>query len=158
MISLEEVRGRLEAGEALESVLVGIEWQDFEQLVSKIFEEHEYKVRTNFRFKTEKRWEIDVFAVGRLYNFGVDCKFWNRGRYKKSALKEAVNVQKERCEELGKFLKGNEIAKRTLKMAQKKVIPLLITWFEEDIAEYNNVIVVPAWKLNEFLLNCGDYL
>jgi hypothetical protein len=158
MVSLEEIRGRTASGEPLEYVLKDMEWQDFEQMVSRIFERHDFSIRTNFRFKTEKRWEMDILATGKLINFGVDCKFWDKGRYKKSAIKEAARLQEERAQELEKFLKGNEIAFKMLKMKVKSVFPLLITWFDEDLAEYNNVIIVPVWKLNEFLLNWGEYV
>ena len=158
MVSLDEIMARVGAGEDMESAISNLTWQDFEAMISGILEEHDFTVRKNFRFKTDRRWEMDVLAVGKLLNLGIDCKFWNRGRCKKSAIKGAVDLQKERANELERYFKGNEIARKMLKMRQKAIIPLIVTWFQEDLAEYNGVIVIPVWKLNNFLLDWGEYL
>lgn len=157
MTSLDSIRKEIDQGKPLEDVLSSLEWQDFEQLVSKIFEKHDYTVKTNFRFKTTRRWEMDILAIGNLISFGIDCKFWNSGMYKKSALKKAIEDQKERAENFDQFLKGNEVAKKMLKI-KKRTTPLIITWFEEDLTEHDGVLIVPIWKLNRFLLTYSEYI
>ena len=54
-----------------------------------------------------------------------------------------IRKQLERCNELRKVLVGK----------YEKIIPLVVTFFEENIIEYEDVFVVPLWKFNEFLLD-----
>ena len=89
----------------------------------------------------------------------IDCKQWGRGRYKKTGLKYSVKEQKERTKQLKKFLKNNSIAQAELKIKKTtKFIPLIVTWFEEELLEHENTFIVPAWKFNEFLLNISEYI
>ena len=143
MISLEEIQQRILKGEEIENIIKDINWQEFEDLVSSIFREHDFDVFQNFRFKTESRYEVDLLSTKNNLIYAVDCKQWNRGRYKKTAIKNSVGKQMKRVKELKKVLIGENI----------RIIPLLITLFEEDIIEHENVWIVPVWKLNEFLLD-----
>jgi len=124
----------------MESVLGSFDWKGFEQMVGKILEENGFGVDTNVRFKTDRRYEIDVLAENRDLSLSIDCKEWSRGRYKKTALSKAAEKQSERTSELELHSKNG-----------KKYIPMIVTLFEEDIKKEKDVIIVPVWKLNSFL-------
>lgn len=159
MIDLIEIEQRIMNGENIEEIIKEINWKDFEALVGKILKRHDFHFRHSFRFKTKRRYEIDVVAIKENVTLVVDCKRWSRGRNKKSGLRNAIKRQNERVSELKNFLKNNPIAQGSLKIKLKaKFLPLIITWWEEDLIEHENAFVVPIWKLNEFLLNSGRYI
>lgn len=159
MLSLEEIKERILRKETIENIIKDINWKEFEKLISEVLEKHDFKIKQNFRFKTKRRYEIDILAIRNGQILVIDCKYWNSGRYKKSSLKSAIIKQKERAKELEKFLKKNIVAKKMLKVQKSsRFIPLLATWQEEDLVEYENILVVPVWKLNEFLLNISSYI
>ncbi len=158
MISLNKIKQKLQEGKQIEEIVEDITWQDFEELVSSILEKHEFKIQSNFRFKTKRRYEIDLVATKGNKTLLIDCKQWSTGRYKKSALKYAIEDQEERLEEFQKFIKTNPIAKNKLKLDKNQVFkPMVVTWYEENLVEHSNTLVVPIWKLNEFLLNISKY-
>jgi len=159
MIELEQIRQRILQGEEIEKIIGEIDWKEFEKLVSKILKKHDFDTHHNFRFKTNRRYEIDIVAVKKKILLAIDCKKWGTGRHKKTGLKYAIKDQKERVKQLKKFLKNNSIAKSKFKISKKvKFIPLIITWFEEDLIEHENVFIIPAWKLNSFLLDLSEYV
>jgi len=159
MIQLEQIKQRIQQGEEIEKIIGKIDWKEFEKLVSKILKKHDFETHHNFRFKTNRRYEIDIVAVKKKILLAIDCKQWGRGRYKKTGLKYAIQDQKERVKQLKKFLKNNLVAKSKLKISKGvKFVPLIITWFEEDLIEYENIFIVPVWKFNSFLLNLSEYI
>ena len=159
MLDLEEVKMRILQGEEIENVLKDVNWKEFEEFVKKILENHGFETFHNFRFKTRRRYEIDVFGIKRNLALIIDCKKWRRGRYKKFGLKQAAYSQKERVKELKKFLKQNPIAQTNFKLNKRtKFFPLIITWYEEELLQHNNVLIVPVWKFNEFLLKISEYI
>lgn len=159
-MELEEIRKDILAGKTIEEVVEKIDWKDFEELSKKIFEENNFRVRKNFRFKTSRRYEIDILALNPRYVFCVDCKQWGRRRDKTSGLKIATEKQEERINELKKFLRNNLIAKRMMKieMKKQKFHSIIVTWLQEDLAKDNETLIVPVWKLNSFLVEIEKYL
>ena len=141
-MKLEEIENLIRSGKTVEEVLSLIRWKEFEEKVEEIFRIHNFKTIRNFRFKTAKRFEIDIIAEKRDLIFAVDCKQWNKGRYKISALKKAAERNLERVKELQNTLIGRN----------KKIIPIIITLFDETIYEHDGVFIVPLFKLNSFLL------
>ncbi len=146
-MDLEKIRKQIKSGRSIEDVLKKVDWKDFEKTVGEIFSQHNFKVKRNLRFKTKKRYEIDIFASKRNFAICVDCKQWEQGRYKASAVKNSIKKQIERIEELKTHMK--EVI---------KIYPMIITLFDEDIIKENNVFVVPVWKLNSFLLEIENVL
>jgi len=136
-----------------------LNWQDFEKLVAEIFFDNNFRIKQNFRFKTKNRYEVDILAIRNRYVFCIDCKEWGKGRNKKSGLLTAIDKQEKRLDELKKFLKSNPIAKNMLdvNMKKQKLIPLIVTWMQEDIIRESDTLVVPIWKLNDFLLELENY-
>ncbi len=146
MIDLDDINNKIKEGNDIENALTGINWKEFEQLISEILKQHDFDIFSNFRFSTKNRYEIDILAIKNSKIFAIDCKQWERGRYKISGLKLAIRKQLERCNELREVLVGK----------YEKIIPLVVTFFEEGIIEYEDVFVVPLWKFNEFLLDHAE--
>jgi len=156
---LNKIEQRIQCGEEIEKIIKEIDWKEFEKLIAEILKKHDFNVHNNFRFKTNRRFEIDVLAIRHKTTLLIDCKQWGRGRYKKTGLKYSVKEQKERTKQLKKFLKNNPIAQVKLNIKKTvKFIPLIVTWFEEELVEHENVFIVPLWKLNEFLLTLSEYI
>ncbi|MBU5537537.1 MAG: restriction endonuclease [Candidatus Aenigmatarchaeota archaeon] len=156
---LEELEFQLKRGKAIEDVLEKYDWKKFENVVTEIFKKNGFITKTNFRFKTKRNYEIDIIAVRNNKIFCVDCKWWGRGRYKKTSLRQAAINQENRVKEFQKFLKKNPLAKSMLKINPGYTIyPLITTLHEEDVIKENNTIFIPAWKLNKFLIEAEQYI
>jgi Holliday junction resolvase-like predicted endonuclease len=159
MIDLEKIKFEILKNKPIEEVIRNFNWKEFEETVAEIFRSNGFIVKQNFRFKTKRRYEIDVLAIKENLIFCVDCKKWSEGRYKKSGLKLATRDQLMRTKELKRFLKKNLIALNMLKIDSKaNCYPLLVTLFEEDLLNENNCFIVPVWKLNSVLLDIESYL
>jgi len=159
MINLDQIKQRIQQGEEIEKIIEEIDWKEFEKLIAEILKKHDFNVHNNFRFKTNRHFEIDVLAIRNRTSLLIDCKQWGKGRYKKTGLKYSVKEQKERANQLKNFLKNNPIAQTKLKIKKTiKLIPLIVTWFEEDLLEHENVFIIPIWKFNQFLLNISEYI
>ena len=127
MISLKQIKLELLKGRQIEEIIKDINWQDFERLVSKILEKYDFKTWNNFRFKTSRRYEVDIIATDNNATFLIDCKQWSAGRYKSSALKKAIKDHEERLEEFQKFTKNNPIARTKFRIKNsQKLIPVII--------------------------------
>ena len=154
MVSLAEIKQQILEGKEIEETIVDINWKEFEGITSEILERHEFKTWNNFRFKTKRRYEIDIVASRNNKTILIDCKHWSTGRYKSSALKKAINDQEERLEEFCKFISKNLIAKTKFKIKQdQKFSSIIVTLHEETLIRDSKSLVVPIWKLNNFLLN-----
>jgi Holliday junction resolvase-like predicted endonuclease len=158
-MELEQIRKYILSGKPIEEIVEKFNWQEFEQLVAKIHEDNNFLVKRNFRFKTSRRFEIDVVAVKSNFILCADCKEWSRGRYKKSGLVGAARKQEERVKQLGKFLKANLLARKSLKLGSNyKIYPSVVTWLQEDLIKENETFVIPVWKLNSFLVDVYSYM
>jgi hypothetical protein len=159
MIDLEKIKVEVAKGKALEEVLKNFDWKDFEEIVAEIFRRHDFLVKKNFRFKIEKRHEVDILAIRRNLVFCVDCKRWSGGRYKKSGIKRSVEEQEKRTNLIKNIIDKNPILRKTLKIeSNPEVKPLIITLMEEDLTKEKNTFIVPVFKLNSFLLEIENYL
>ena len=157
-MNFEEIENELKAGKDIEMILDKINWKEFERFAQEVFSINGYKIRENFRFKTQNRFEIDILGINDNFIFCVDCKQWRRGRNKYSGMKNAVKKQEKRVAELKKFLKNNIIAKKSLGIKKQKYYSLLVSLFEENIIKENETYIVPSSKLNSFLLEVEKYL
>lgn len=156
MFDLEKIKTRVLRGENIEAVIkdLKLDWRNFEDIVAAVFEAHNFTVEMNFRFKTKRRYEIDLIAVKNNNVFCVECKQWGGGRYKKSALSRAADEQKRRASEFDRFLKGNFVAREILNIDEKrKIQSIIVTLLEEETVAHDEVFIVPLWKLNNFLLS-----
>jgi Holliday junction resolvase-like predicted endonuclease len=157
MLELKKIKNSDE--KEIEERIKKYSWKDFEKIVADVFITNDFWVKRNLVFKTKRRYEIDIIAKRLNVMFCVDCKSWNRGRYKRSGLAKAAILQEERIREMKKFLSKNLVLKDKLKLDEKmKVIPLIVTLFEEDLVKYSKTIFVPFWKLNSFLQKLEYYI
>lgn len=140
-MELSEIEKLLKSGKNLEEILKLINWKEFEEKIGEIFQAHGFKTTRNFRFKTDKKHEIDLIAERGNKVFVVDCKHWSRGRYKLYELKKAALKQKYRAMEFKKFI-GKE----------KEIIPIVLTLYDEGVYQIEDIFIIPSFKLNTFLL------
>ncbi len=111
-------------------------WQSFESVAGKIFEANDFSVEVNkVKVENRKRRQFDVIAKRGNLTIAVDCKRWDKDRYKTSALKDAVEKHIERT----KFLSSG-------------ALPLIVTLYDEAIYFHDDVPIVPIQKLNTFIL------
>jgi len=144
----------LEVENDLEKILSQLNWKMFEKAVAQVFEANGFSVQNNFRFKTKRRYEMDIIASRHKTVVCTDCKKWRRGRYKQTSLRNAAKMQKKRTKQFEKFVMNNPIAKHKLKISNDSEFhPAIVTLFEEELKNEDGVIVVPVWKLNSFLNN-----
>lgn len=137
-----------------------ISWQEFERLVSDILKENGFAVRKNFRFKSDRRYEIDLIAVRNNLVLCIDCKQWKQGRPKKHGLVKAVGQQEDRLKNFVEFLKQDRKLQKELyvKPSDSMFQSLIVTLLQEDIVEENETFVVPLYALNSFILEVEKYL
>jgi Holliday junction resolvase-like predicted endonuclease len=157
-MKLEEVEQFLLRGNNIEEFVERIDWKEFEKFVREIFSVNKFETFSNFRFRTKRRFEVDIVAAKNDFIFVVDCKEWDRGRNKNSGLKKAAEEQIERACEFQTFLSRNPIAQSRFRVdSNAKIIPILVTWYEETISEHERCYIIPVWKLNSYLINHDFY-
>lgn len=157
-MKLEQIRKDMASGKAIEDIIEEFDWREFEEVVADILTDNNFRIRQNFRFKTKRRYEIDVLAIRDNVVLCIDCKQWGRGRYKRTGLLHSVEEQEERVKELRKFLKTNPIVQSLLKIKIQRIHPIIVTWLQEDLIKEKDTFVVPVWKLNSFLVELENYL
>ncbi len=157
-MKIEEAEQFIKSGKTIEEFVEKIDWREFEKIIREIFSVNGFNSFSNFRFKTHRRFEIDVVAAKNNLIFAADCKEWSKGRYKNGGLRIAAQEQSARASEFEKFLRSNPIARYKFKTSPgAPVVPLVVTWHEEPISENGNCFIVPVWKLNSFLISYDFY-
>lgn len=147
-------------GALVESVIKHMNWKDFEGLVAQILSENNYECVESFRRRGNadvKGMEIDVIGLKGKTLLVIDAKMWGIRSGKASALKTAVEKQKERTVRLCKQL--DRLSKKIVKMTggDYTLLPIMVTWLVEEIELHDGVPVVPVFMLNSFLLNISEY-
>lgn len=150
-LSLKEIEERIKRGEAFEEILKGSGWKDFEELTSAILSESGFLTLRNFRFSSRKRrYEVDVVALENPRIVLIDCKNWKLRPGKASALKTSALRHLNRSLEF--LYKLQEFKSLDLRgWGSVIIIPVLVTLYEEKIKKYENVLVVPIFKIVSFL-------
>ncbi len=147
-MNIDELQDLLKSGHDIEEILKEHAWQEFEQIVATILEEHGFEIERNFRFTlNKKRHEIDIVAARFNEILCIDCKKWSMRVGKTTALKKAAQEQVARAKSYKKFAK----------LKKKAIYPLIVTFLEENIVFANKVPIIPVWKLNEFMLEFPEY-
>lgn len=125
--------------EDLEQVSTEAVWQNFERLVGFIFEMNDFQVNINrVRTFNKKRRRYDVIAKKNERIYLVECKKWAGNRYRLSALRKAIQQHDERTN-FYRNLTGEE------------AIPIIVTLIEEDIKFFEDMPIVPIFRLNSFI-------
>ncbi|MFP3908649.1 MAG: restriction endonuclease [Archaeoglobaceae archaeon] len=121
-------------------------WQEFEELVKGVFDSHDFHTKFRVVFKDERgKSEIDVVAQKFGLVIAIDAKKYSEWWHRSSALKRQAEKHLERCERYSQFT-GEE------------VIPIIVSFIDDQIFDHWGCIVVPMEKLNDFLLNFYAYL
>ncbi|MCQ5336639.1 MAG: restriction endonuclease [Candidatus Methanomethylicia archaeon] len=149
MILLDEIKRRISLGEQIEEILKKEGWKDFEKFVSEIISENGFLTINNFRFSyNRKRNEIDIIAIQNPRIILIDCKHWKTKYRRKSALKNASLIHYNRGMNFTNIIKKLSIIKDWKKVI---IILAIVTLYEENIIEMNNVYIVPLFKIISFL-------
>jgi Holliday junction resolvase-like predicted endonuclease len=147
----------IELGQPQRPVLSTLSWREFEEFIATIFFRHDFTVTHGFRFKTGRRYEIDVIATHKPTIFCVDCKQYGVRSGKASPLRTAVENQLQRVETLAANFAAQQAKLGCLGWQRVKLYPLLVTMLHEDLMWHNSVPLVPAAQLNRFLLSFAVY-
>ncbi len=149
--SLDDIESMLRDGNDLESIVKEMTWQDFEGIASEIFSANGFRTFRNFRFSSKKkRYEIDVVALAPPRIILADCKHWGIRQGKSSGLRAAAGAQRRRAEEFAS--KMQEFGNRGIEGGGRaKIIPAVITLYQEAVIESGGAFVVPIFKLNAYI-------
>ena len=150
----------LKQGKNESLILEKLDWKGFEHIISTIFDENNYSVLTNFRFKDEfTKYEIDLLAFKYPYLFAIDCKRHSTGS--SSFLKNSAEKQKERVEILYEqfpIISEDLISNLTLPIKRKIFLfPLIISWREYSLQFYSEIPIVSYNNLSGFLQEIDEY-
>lgn len=133
-----------------ERVINELTWQEFEIITTIVGDEFGYEAKTGLNFSTEERkYQIDVVLKNRPYVLLIDCKHLG-GTGKRSLLKNAADDQLERAQAVRENI---NLLKNKLNISKwKKIvfIPLIVTWYDDEVFFHNDVPVVPFSKLRSF--------
>ncbi|MHA1630682.1 MAG: hypothetical protein ACTSXO_07615 [Candidatus Heimdallarchaeota archaeon] len=132
-------------------------WQEFELLVTIFGDEAGYSATTGLNFSTGKRkYQIDVVLKNNPYVFLIDCKHFG-GTGKKAQLRAAAEAQRARCVAVRQHFLTLK-TKLAIGSWQKVVLlPMLVTWLDDEIRFYEHVPIVPIAKLRSFFMNFYEF-
>ncbi len=123
-----------------------MKWQEFEEEVCRICEAHEFKTKFRHVFTDEQgKSEIDVVAERFDLVICIDAKFYSAGRYRVSQIKKEAEKHFKRCQ-------------RFAKIVNKKVVPVIVSFIDDNIYFHSGCIIVPFRSLNDFLAEIYLYL
>lgn len=130
--NLEDIKNNSQLTEVLEDM----SWQNFEVMVGKIFEIHDYDVTVSkvITFEDSKH-QYDIIARGKNQVVIADCKKWDNRRKIKHGLKRAARKQ----------------VNRVKKMDCEEKYPIIITSDSSPIEFYEEIPIIPVHKLNSFI-------
>ena len=138
-------------GTDIERICKVLEWKEFENFSATAFEENNFAVKRNFRFKAlGRRWEIDVIAYSEPIIVCVDCKRWRRG-WANSVITRVADAQAQRTKALAKNLQSIQRKIGLNNWKQAIIFPAILSLFPGPVKFYNNVPVVPILQLQNFL-------
>ena len=150
----------LKHGKDASPIMEKLDWKGFEHIISTIFDENNYSVMTNFRFKDEfTKYEIDLLAFKFPYLFAIDCKRHSTGS--SSFLRSSAEKQKERVEVLFEqfpILSEDLISNLTLPIRRKIFFfPLIVSWRTYSLQFYSEIPIVSYNHLSGFLQEIDEY-
>jgi predicted nucleic acid binding AN1-type Zn finger protein len=148
-----------------------LNWKEFEDLISRIFEKNEFTIVKNFRFtdhsnyyrKTnQKRYEIDVIALLGSIILLIDAKHWSCKTNNQSSINKASELQLRRMYAMAKnpdvisklipMLLNHYKTQKVKNFIPFKMIPIIVTLVENKIRlTYSQVPIVSIFHLNKFI-------
>ncbi|MHA2059802.1 MAG: NERD domain-containing protein [Candidatus Ranarchaeia archaeon] len=146
----------LDQGLGLEVVSQLLNWQEFERFCRSIIEPHDFACYQNYRFTTKsKRHEIDIIAIRKPVILVVDAKRWASKITNTSALREASKAQQLRAKSYKESLKDNLVLTKFKleNWPRAEILPVVVSIYDQKIFIEKTGVVVPIFRLNDFLLN-----
>ncbi len=136
-----------------EKIIKELSWQEFELLTTIVGDEFGYEAKTGLNFSTnDRKYQIDVILKNSPYVILIDCKHYG-GIGKKAALKKAAEEQIMRVEAVSNSF-DNLKEKMNIKGWKKvNLIPMVVTWLDDEIFFHERVPVIPFTKLRSFFQN-----
>lgn len=123
-------------------------WQEFEEFVRDILENHNIKVEFRKVFSDGKRkYEIDIIGSSSRYVLCFDCKFYGKGRRRVNRLRQEARKHIEKVKQFNNIKKDNRI-----------YIPVIVMFLDDSLLNEEGCLFVPYFKLNNFLKNIESYI
>jgi hypothetical protein len=148
----------ISSGIGMDEIIKTLHWREFENFCLIVFDYHNFRTVQNFYYSYhKKRHEIDVLAMQKPLLFAIDAKKWNTGR--SSALKPMVKNQIARAKALGNALRQPKMRQK-LPLAgwrNAEIIPMIVTSKAYEIKIFQEVPIIPFFKLNQFLTDYHRY-
>lgn len=94
--------------------------------------------------RNRQRRQYDVVAKKNGRTLLVECKRWSGGRYRLSALMQAVRQHRERALFYTSVTDGD-------------AVPVIVMLIDEEIRVFEGVPLVPVHRLNEFINELDRY-
>jgi len=133
-------------GFSLTEVSEALSWKDFEEIVTYILNEFNFKTFHHVILTKPKR-EVDVIALKGEYALIIDCKNW-RVKLTESKIRRIID------EHINRSILAS---KKLTYLKDKKVVPLIVTLYPYRDIKVNNVYVIPITYLRDFLIH-GYYM
>lgn len=147
----------VQLGGDLERVSGFLDWKGFEKIAAIAFEQNDYRVKKNLRFKhAGRKWEIDIIGCKKPMVVCVDCKHWHHGMYP-SAIRRVVEEQVERTSALGESLPKLTEKIGFASWGAVKLVPAILSLTTVRSKFYNKVPIVPVLQLQDFLTQLPAY-
>ncbi|MEM2142249.1 MAG: restriction endonuclease [Candidatus Thorarchaeota archaeon] len=148
----------IQEGVEPEEVLKYLTWKDFEHFVSGVLDENRYRCVERLRLKgtgSTRGVEIDITGVRENRILAIDAKKWRARRGRSSVIAAVALRQEYRARYLSQSI--DKVSGRlALRPGRYLIYPVVVTWYSEDIQVYEGVPIVPAFKLNSFLLELDE--
>ena len=126
-----------------------LNWVQFEYLCMKIFEFNDFECKIHYCFRDAgKRFEIDILAYRNGLILAADVKHWSARQGKRSMLVKYAEKQDSRT---GRLVQSEKFRQDYNHIPVKSLIPLIITWYDENIQFHERIPIIPVYKLNNFL-------
>lgn len=142
----------IKLGADFERVCRTLEWKEFESLTTEAFEEYNYSVKRNLRFKGKngRRWEIDLLACKQPIIISVDCKHWKHN-WTKIPIIKTVEKHVERTKVFTEALASLYTKIKIEKWKNVIVIPIVLSLLSSPFKFHSNTPIVPVLQLQNFL-------
>ena len=124
----------LRTGCHIQQIATHLHWRDFEGMVARILESHQFEVKRNYTM-IRPRMELDVVGTRMNTAVAIDCKHWSRTG--KSAIDRAASKQSAR-------------ARRYASAHKIDTVPAIVTLYPEH-AYAEGIPVIPVHNLDSFV-------
>jgi hypothetical protein len=152
---MQLVKKAISIGVGIDQLVETLHWREFENFCLIVFDYHGFQTVQNFHYSyNKKRREIDVVAMKKPLLFAIDAKKWKTGHA--SALKTMVKNQIQRVKVLGDALRQPKMREKLgiNDWRSATLIPMIVTSKSYDIRIFQEVPILPFFKLNPFI---NDY-